>query len=347
MNKKFPIKKWTAAAAAAAILAGGALPLGTATTAAESAVSAEAGSSAYLQSEARIQLIELILSNEEAENALQIASGVDEHADLYKISKEALVQVFDPSVSDTKLRETYRKFVKEYDAFLALRFRNGASSQVNPIQRSIEAIYRFESQPFSPKTQARLDMMRQAIEVFKNPENSTSLIVETFKNYVSYGIAENRSTPTDAAVQQEYLRVIAEREASLAKNLAASAAKPEDYAAQLQRHREISARAQSAISDPSTTYNARKAAYLSYFPSANAMGSSIWLSENLLTARKLLESPAGIRSGQYPASAFGELKVAINKANNVLQNEKLEIPISRASSDLSDAIRIFRGRLVP
>lgn len=347
MNRKIAIKKWTTAAAAAAILAGGVLPTGAASLSSQSAFAAEADSFAYLQSEIRVQLTELILSNEQAENALQLPYGVDEHFDLYKISKEAAIQVFDPSVSDTKLRETYRKFVKEYDSYLAFRFREGATSQVNQVYRSIESIHRFQSEPFSPETQAYLDFLDRALEVFKNPQSGTPLIVDTFKTYMSYGVEQNRSKPQDAALQQESLRVIANREMSLNQTMAASSAKPEDYAVQLQRHREITARVQAVIGDPSTTYNVRSAAYLSYFPSFNAMEMSLPLAENLLTARALMQSPAGIRSGQYPASAFGELRIAINKATYALQNEKLEIPISRANSDLAGAIRTFRGRLVP
>gem|GEM_PF-4167999 len=71
------------------------------------------------------------------------------------------------------------------------------------------------------------------------------------------------------------------------------------------------------------------------------------LAADLEAARKLLDLPKGIRSGQYPASAFGDLRRAINEANLVLKWGSTPSEMAQAQSKLAAAVAEFYSRKKP
>lgn len=71
------------------------------------------------------------------------------------------------------------------------------------------------------------------------------------------------------------------------------------------------------------------------------------LAADLEAARKLLDLPKGIRSGQYPASAFGDLRRAINEANLVLKRGSTRSELTQAQSRLAAAVKEFHSRKKP
>ncbi|OWR31479.1 hypothetical protein CDO73_07055 [Saccharibacillus sp. O23] len=71
------------------------------------------------------------------------------------------------------------------------------------------------------------------------------------------------------------------------------------------------------------------------------------LAAELEAARKLLDLPKGIRSGQYPASAFGDLRRAINEANLVVKRGSTPSELVQARSKLAAAVAEFHSRKKP
>lgn len=71
------------------------------------------------------------------------------------------------------------------------------------------------------------------------------------------------------------------------------------------------------------------------------------LAADLEAARKLLDLPKGIRSGQYPASAFGDLRRAINEANLVLKRGSTPSELAQAQNKLAAAVAEFHSRKKP
>ncbi|CAM3640707.1 MULTISPECIES: hypothetical protein [Saccharibacillus] len=71
------------------------------------------------------------------------------------------------------------------------------------------------------------------------------------------------------------------------------------------------------------------------------------LSADLAAARALLDLPRGIRSGQYPASAFGALRRAINEAQRALEKVGTDARLAQARSALASAVSAFRAKQKP
>ncbi|CAM4267979.1 hypothetical protein [Saccharibacillus endophyticus] len=69
------------------------------------------------------------------------------------------------------------------------------------------------------------------------------------------------------------------------------------------------------------------------------------LSDELVQARKLLDSPKGIRAGQYPSSSFGELRKAINKSALTLSRTSTQAQLKEARTTLAEAVVRFQSTL--
>ncbi|WP_172250662.1 hypothetical protein [Saccharibacillus deserti] len=93
-----------------------------------------------------------------------------------------------------------------------------------------------------------------------------------------------------------------------------------------------------------TAFQQVKPAYEA-LPSSGSPGSA--LAADIEAARKLLDLPKGIRSGQYPASAFGALRRAINEAQRTLEKGGTDAQLAQAQSKLAAAVKEFRGRQKP
>lgn len=96
--------------------------------------------------------------------------------------------------------------------------------------------------------------------------------------------------------------------------------------------------------DVASTFARVKSAYEA-LPSSG--DSQAGLTADIEEARKLLDLPKGIRSGQYPASAFGNLRRAINEANLTLKRGGTSSELAQARSKLAAAIAEFHGRKKP
>ena len=78
-----------------------------------------------------------------------------------------------------------------------------------------------------------------------------------------------------------------------------------------------------------------------------ALTEGLQLAGELDQASKLLDSPKGIRSGQYPSSAFGELRKAINKSASVLTKASPPEQLNASRAALAEAVLKFRSTLRP
>lgn len=76
-------------------------------------------------------------------------------------------------------------------------------------------------------------------------------------------------------------------------------------------------------------------------------GQALQLSNEIAQARGLLALPKGIRSGQYPQSAFGDLRRTINEVSRVLKKAKTEEELSAARTKLANAVNHFKSRKKP
>lgn len=75
------------------------------------------------------------------------------------------------------------------------------------------------------------------------------------------------------------------------------------------------------------------------------LAEGVQLSDELTQARKLLDSPKGIRSGQYPSSSFGELRKAINKSALTLSRTSTQVQLQEARTSLAEAVVRFHSTL--
>ncbi|MEJ8305419.1 hypothetical protein [Saccharibacillus sacchari] len=71
------------------------------------------------------------------------------------------------------------------------------------------------------------------------------------------------------------------------------------------------------------------------------------LAADIEAARLLLNLPKGIRSGQYPASAFGTLRRAINEAQRALEKGSSAAQFVQAQTKLAAAVADFRSKKKP
>lgn len=75
------------------------------------------------------------------------------------------------------------------------------------------------------------------------------------------------------------------------------------------------------------------------------LAEGVQLSDELTQARRLLDSPKGIRSGQYPSSSFGELRKAINKCALTLSRTSTQTQLKETRSSLAEAVVRFQSTL--
>ncbi|GGO03856.1 hypothetical protein [Saccharibacillus kuerlensis] len=94
---------------------------------------------------------------------------------------------------------------------------------------------------------------------------------------------------------------------------------------------------QAAFSQVQSAYEA--------LPSSGNPGTS--LAADIEAAHKLLDLPKGIRSGQYPASAFGTLRRAINEAQLSLTRGGTEAQLKQAQDKLASSVADFLSRKKP
>ncbi|WP_172195301.1 hypothetical protein [Saccharibacillus qingshengii] len=78
-----------------------------------------------------------------------------------------------------------------------------------------------------------------------------------------------------------------------------------------------------------------------------ALLHGIRLVTELHDARLLLDSPRSSGSGQYPASAVGTLRRAVNEAASQLDKARTWDDVNYAQSDLYEAVQEFRSRQIP
>ncbi len=73
-----------------------------------------------------------------------------------------------------------------------------------------------------------------------------------------------------------------------------------------------------------------------------------YLNRTITQAQQVVDtSPKGIRSGEYPASAFGTLNRAINEAKRVLETGKSAEEINNAAYELNYAVGVFKRTVKP
>ncbi|MDO3411954.1 hypothetical protein QWJ34_19485 [Saccharibacillus sp. CPCC 101409] len=104
--------------------------------------------------------------------------------------------------------------------------------------------------------------------------------------------------------------------------------------------------ATSAQPEPITSAFAKVKAAYEALPQGGSSSSA--LAADIAAARELLNLPKGIRSGQYPASAFGDLRRAINEASLVLNRKSsTSAQLEQARTKLVAAVAQFHSRKKP
>lgn len=77
-----------------------------------------------------------------------------------------------------------------------------------------------------------------------------------------------------------------------------------------------------------------------------ALNEAFSMLPELRDARLLLDSPRGNRPGQYPASAVGTLRRAVNEAARALDKARTQNDVYTARKELISAVAEFRSRLI-
>ncbi|MDO3409474.1 hypothetical protein QWJ34_06840 [Saccharibacillus sp. CPCC 101409] len=101
---------------------------------------------------------------------------------------------------------------------------------------------------------------------------------------------------------------------------------------------------ESAIDDASGK-NALDAAQAAVETTYQTLAEGATLAQAINGAEPLLDSPAGKEKGQYPASAIGTLKRAINKASTSLEKSGTKQQLTEARQTLADAVSDFKGKI--
>ena len=86
--------------------------------------------------------------------------------------------------------------------------------------------------------------------------------------------------------------------------------------------------------------------YKNMVSSYTALTEAFYMLPELRDARLLLDSPRGNRPGQYPASAVGTLRRAVNEAARALDKARTQNDVFKARKELSSAVAEFQSRLI-
>lgn len=336
-------RKWIAAALAFGVTFGGvwiAPEFGSTTYAA--AIQQVPFASSWNSAERTALVKSLAMSDKAAEDfysdpdnaryqAVKIASG------------QARALLLDPTTSPSKLNTARNALDSALAAYIAEYITDSSVLERQTFQtaRMLNDLIYMNSEIYPQE--AIVEMMTvidQAQAVAYDGNSTVEQFRESYLKYIEASAALQDSAHTDRSARL----VLLEQQRQTIEALSANLSGNEDYAKLLATFRTHADGLESLLNGTSSLLAIQEST-LCVQIAYDWLTEGIQLAGELEQARGLLDSPKGIRSGQRPSSAFGELRKSINISALVLSraSTKTELGASRAS--LADAVMKFNSTL--
>lgn len=261
-------------------------------------------------------------------------------------SDQANNLLFDPDTSSSKLTASYNTLNSALDAYIADYIRDASVLERQTFQMSRMLNASIGTAPGTYPQQAADAMfviIDQAQAVAYDQNATVQQFREQYRKYVEGAAALRDSANFDRADRSSALSAQRQEIDALAATLPGD----ENYAKLLAAFRTQADRLEVLLNDSSSGLLAVESAGRCVQTAYDALQEGGQLASELNEARKLLDSPKGIRSGQYPSSSFGELRKSINKSASVLSKVSTQSQLTAARTSLAEAVVKFKSALRP
>ncbi|WP_172194803.1 hypothetical protein [Saccharibacillus qingshengii] len=308
---------------------------------AETVSSAPAASALDLTAPAKA---ELIIITQAALTSWETHPNLPDHEEgwvFVELQNKALKLIADPNASASQLQSTSRQLEKAtrvYDD----RHISSHSSVGYHLARTYASITGGEppeGQNLTPYQLAVLDVVDQTFAMMAKTKDTNSSSLDAYQYFkVEVAKLEYLRTPDLA----DYRAKLAEYQARAVSAVETLERLGADYQANKADFDRSAAFLQTLLSGTYETgvYEIAVNDVLNY---RELLIRSANLAERIDQAKPLLDSPRGTQPGQYPASAFGKLKRALNNAQRVLDNDKTADEMMEAGYQLNRTAEEFKA----
>ncbi|NGZ75640.1 hypothetical protein [Saccharibacillus alkalitolerans] len=339
------IKKGAAAALALAVTFGG-VSLAPGLEATAYADSAEQTiSTSYWNSTERTALLKMLAMCEKASDDFYSDPDNTRYQAVKTASDSARALLLDPAASSSKLNSAFHNLDGALTAYIDDYIRDASILERQTFQMARMLNGSIGTTP-NTYPQEAADVMFAVIEqaqaVAYSESATTAEFREQYRKYVEASAVLRDAMNLDRA---DRLNQLTAQKQSV-EALAASAPANEDYAKLLNAFR-VQADGLEALLNGTSGLLAIDGAARCVQSAHDALVEGLQLAREVSEARQLLDSPKGIRSGQRPSSAFGELRKAINKSNTVLSKTSTQNQLNAARLSLAEAVAKFNSALRP
>ncbi|GGN95764.1 hypothetical protein [Saccharibacillus kuerlensis] len=311
---------------------------------------------AYLSDPARTKLIDLNAMREISTSPAQSSDFVSvAYYQMLGIQHEAAQAVMDPTTSQARLQAIARQYelrLADYQDFYLKKF--WVDRYLFVEERAIWSSVDNESE-LTPEDRKMLDVIgRTFAQIRSNPNPTDKDYRDAYVDiYAKYILERQKLNPTKDpgwyGAQLAYIREDVETK----HQAALSAGSTEDYSASLQEVDQALSNAEHllansasitwleiALADARAKAENAIEAFDPYVPQRPFREES-FLTSLIQASKNRMDSPKGINPGEYPASAFGALRRAINEAERSLEKGKTRADFGIALAKLYEADTIF------
>ena len=264
--------------------------------------------------------------------------------------QEAILALANPNVSATQISAAYRHLQNEFDDYGGFfiqdqgdfeQFLEGEHLYITEFWGTVT------TPPYSPVQNALLQALDDAAAMAAEAGNDQKRYLEAHRYYriEARRVSDYRlegNNPAFALAGIENMRRQVAETLPIVESLGVNVA-------QQVENFEKSISLWSAVAQSNKLY--KRTAYVAIRTNADRHGYLFekmrTLADLVITATVLLDAPRGIRSGQYPASAFGELNRAINDAKRKLETARAWEEMEDAANVLNGAVAQFQSSIKP
>lgn len=364
MPQKKPFVRVSAAALAVVVSLGGFGFQPSATHAAENVSTSQAAiSPSFLNDPLRLDLARL---NTNKESVFSITGSYSynpdsyEYYDLIAVEKQAYEVALDPNSSASLLAQVAQDYDRKLNAYIDRYLdKQNVTKSLATLQYILYYLNAKENiDNLSPQDRALLQLVLDTQAYWKNA-NTNQEYVTGYKNYLK---ASARLYDTDTYNVSFYQDKVNTYRAGIQSQLANTPGGADGHETSLALfERSASLLEQSATSG----YNSNMVDMIRgdlerrYYELLDELkkdttpaptpvqNDKVQLQSRIDYAWTLMELPAGIRSGQTPQSAFGDLRRAIRKAESVYEKGSTAAEFKAAREELDGSIQVFVSRKKP
>ncbi len=258
-------------------------------------------------------------------------------------SDQANALLLDLNTSSSKLTASYNTLNSALDAYIADYIRDASilERQTFQMSRMLNATTGTAPGNYPQEAaDAMFAIIEQAQAVAYDPNATVQQFREQYRKYVEGAAALRDSANFDRADRLSKLAAQRQEIAALSTPLPSG----ENYAKLLAAFNSQADQLEVLLNGSSglLAVNCASGCLQTNY---EALKEGVQLGNELTEARKLLDSPKGIRSGQYPSSSFGELRKAINKSAAILTKGSTQAQLREARASLAQAVVQFKSTL--